>query len=168
MKTVAFIQPVWTSGDIKLNLAFEHISELFSFVLNQAFAASARFNMIDVAREKMTGGRWNDCLELHAVATAHLIGFDHGALSPSQDDILGVSSKLKEAGYWRTQRRRDPMNHFQGWIGATILDLRKERFRTLGDVGQIAKSQSLQQTGVSNLWSDSRRRRTSSNLSAFS
>ena len=102
METVAFTQAICAPGDIKLNLALKHISELFSFVLNQTFAASARFDMINVSREKMTGGRWNDCLELDAAATAHLIGFDHGALSTSQHDILGVSSKLKEAGYWST------------------------------------------------------------------
>ena len=78
MESVAFIQAVWTPGDIKLDFALEHISELFPFVLNQAFAASTRFNMVDIAREKMTGGRWNDGLELHAVAAAHLIGFDTG------------------------------------------------------------------------------------------
>jgi len=102
MESVAFIQAIWTPGDLKLDFALEHISELFPFMLNQAFAAPTRLNMVDIAREKMTGGRWNDGLELHAVAAAHLIGFDYGALSTSQDDILAVSSKLKEAGYWRT------------------------------------------------------------------
>src|SRR5215467_6141803 len=48
METVAFTQAICAPGDIKLNLALKHISELFSFVLNQTFAASARFDMINV------------------------------------------------------------------------------------------------------------------------
>ena len=52
MESVAFIQAIWTPGDLKLDFALEHISKLFPFVLNQAFAASTRLNMVDIAREK--------------------------------------------------------------------------------------------------------------------
>src|SRR6516225_3010307 len=99
METVAFIQPVWTPSDLKFNLALQHISEFFSFLLNEAFATSAWLNMIDVAREKVTRSRWNHRLEPHAVAPVHLIGFNHRALPASQHDIIGVSSMLKEACY---------------------------------------------------------------------
>src|SRR5579872_1743124 len=121
METVALTNPVTLARDTELDLAFEYVAEFFAFVLNETVAASAWFNMIDIARKQMSGRARNHCFELYAFASANLIGLDYRPFPAPQHDALRVPAMLEQTGDGSTEGRRDPMDHFKGRIGAAIL-----------------------------------------------
>jgi hypothetical protein len=102
----------------------------------------------------MTGSAGNKGFELHAFAAANLIGLNHRPLAAAQHDVIGIAAMLKQTGHRRTERRGDPVDHFQGRVGTAVLDLGEERFGTAGGVGEVAQGQSLEQARVLDLWTD--------------
>src|SRR5260370_4764443 len=159
MQPVAFADPVAPAGGLELDLALEHVAEFFAFVLNHAVAAAAGLDVIDVAGKKMPGSAGNDGFKLHSLAAANLIGLDYRPLAAAQHDVIGIATMLKQTGHRRAERRGDPVDHFQGWVGAAVLDLREERFGTAGGVGEVAQGQSLEQARVLDFRTDPRHRR---------
>ena len=96
MEAVAFAKPITLAGDLELNLTLEHIAEFLTFVLNQAIAAAAGLDMIDVTGKKIARSTGDDGFELHAFTAANLIGLYHWPLAATQHDAIGIGTMLNK------------------------------------------------------------------------
>jgi len=153
-ESIACFDQVASAADRQFDTALQHITKFLSIVLQISIAPRARFDMIDVTFQKMASDVSDQRFEPKAFSLMHLIRFKHRTLTCARDDMLGVILLSKETTHRHAQGGCDTVDHLERWVCPAVFNLGQNGFRTAGSVRDLLHRQGIQETGMSDLRSN--------------